>query len=45
VVRDPKLLTKVLLVLLRTVFAYQRRRARKMGITDPQTGSVSFIQP
>ncbi len=44
VVRDPKLLTNVLQVLLRTVFAYQRRRARKMGITDPQTGSVSFIQ-
>ncbi len=44
VVRDPSLLTKVLVVFLRTVFAYQRRRARKMGITEPQTGSVSFIQ-
>lgn len=44
VVRDPDLLTKVLSVLLRTVFAYQRLRARKMGITNPQTGSISFIQ-
>ena len=44
VVRDPALLTKVVSIFLRAVFAYQRRRARSMGIIDPQLGSVTFIQ-
>ncbi len=44
VVRQPALLTKVLQIFLRVVFAYQRRRARALGIAEPQTGAVSFIQ-
>jgi hypothetical protein len=44
VVREPALLTKVLSIFLRTVFAYQRRRARALGIANPQTGAVSFVQ-
>ena len=42
--RDPDLLTQVLGVFLRKVFAWQRRRARAHGIDDPQCGAVTFIQ-
>ena len=38
------MLTKVLSIFLRAVFAYQRRRARALGIANPQTGAVSFVQ-
>jgi len=44
VVREPSLLTGVLSIFLRALFAYQRRRARELSIADPQTGAVSFIQ-
>jgi hypothetical protein len=44
VVREPALLSRVLSIFLRSVFAYQRRRARARGISDPQTGAVSFVQ-
>jgi hypothetical protein len=40
---DKRLLSKVLSALLRTVFAFQRRRARRLGITKPLCGAVSFV--
>jgi hypothetical protein len=42
--RDGDLLTQVLGVFLRKVFAWQRRRARAYGIDDPQCGAVTFMQ-
>jgi len=42
--RDTDLLTRVLGVFLRKVFAWQRRRARAHGIDDPQCGAVTFVQ-
>jgi len=42
--REPKLLSMVLDIFLRAVFANQRRRARAMGIRDPRTGAVTFVQ-
>lgn len=42
--RDPKLLSMVLDNFLRAIFANQRRRARVMGINDPRTGAVTFVQ-
>jgi len=42
--RDPKLLSMVLDVFLRAIFANQRRRARAMGTNDPRTGAVTFVQ-
>ena len=44
VVRNPDLLSRVLLLFLRTVFAYQRCRARRLGIDNPLTGAVTMIQ-
>jgi hypothetical protein len=38
------LLSDVLTVFLRAVFALQRRRARRQGIRHGQVGAVSFIQ-
>jgi len=40
---DKALLSQALSVLLRTVFAFQRRRARRLGITKPLCGAVSFV--
>ena len=42
--RDPKLLSLVLDIFLRAIFSNQRRRARALGIKDPRTGAVTFIQ-
>ena len=42
--RDPKLLSMVLDIFLRAIFANQRRRARALGINDPRTGAVTFVQ-
>jgi hypothetical protein len=42
--KDVGLLSDVLTVFLRTVFALQRRRARRQGIRRAQAGAVSFIQ-
>ena len=42
--RDPKLLSMVLDIFLRAIFSNQRRRARAMGINDPRTGAVTFVQ-
>ena len=42
--KDAGLLSDVLTVFLRAVFALQRRRARRQGIRRGQVGAVSFIQ-
>ena len=44
VIRNPDLLSCVLRSFLRTVFAYQRRRARQDGIKDPIPGAVTMLQ-
>ena len=44
IARDHNLLTQVLGVFLRKVFAWQRRRARAYGIDDPQCGAITFVQ-
>ena len=44
VCKDAGLLSAVLTVFLRAVFALQRRRARRQGIRRGQAGAVSFIQ-
>ncbi|MCP5067182.1 MAG: transposase, partial [bacterium] len=40
---DAKLLSAALSVTLRSIFTWQRRTARRVGITQPLCGSVSFI--
>ena len=40
----PKALTAVVRELTRAVFAYQRRRARKLGLRNPRCGGVTVIQ-
>ncbi len=42
--RDTDLLTQLLGVFLRKVFAWQRRRARAHGKGDPPCGAVTFVQ-
>jgi hypothetical protein len=42
--KDVGLLSDVLTVFLRAVFAMQRRRARRQGLRGGQAGAVSFIQ-
>ncbi len=42
--KDVGLLSDVLTVFPRAVFALQRRRARRQGIRRGQVGAVSFIQ-
>ena len=44
IARDSDLLTRVLGVFLGKVFAWQRRRARALGIEDPRCGAVTFVQ-
>jgi Putative transposase/Transposase zinc-binding domain len=41
---DRELLSSVLSVCMRKVFAYQRRKARGQGIADPHTLGVCFVQ-
>ena len=41
VMRNPDLLSRVVQLFLRAVFAYQRRRARLDGIKDPMPGAVA----
>jgi hypothetical protein len=43
-VRDGRVLSRVLGVFLGAVFSWQRRRARERGLADPATGSVTFLQ-
>jgi hypothetical protein len=42
--KDVGLLSDVLTVFLRAMFALQRRRARRQGLRGGQAGAVSFIQ-
>ena len=44
VIRNPKLLTRVLALFLRAIFTYQRRRARKQSVKKPMTGAVTPLQ-
>ena len=41
---DRPLFSNLLGAFLRTVFAWQRRRGRALGIRDGQTGAVTFVQ-
>jgi hypothetical protein len=41
--RDDKLLSSVLTLCLKALFALQRRRARRLGVRG-QTGAVTFVQ-
>ena len=41
---DAALTTRVLTITLRAIFAWQRRRARRLGWRRTRTGSVTFIQ-
>jgi hypothetical protein len=43
-VRQPVLVSAVLKIFVRRVFAWQRRIARGMGIADPRCAAVTFIQ-
>ena len=42
--RDPKLLGRVLGLFVRTLFAWQRRAARKDGYPRVLPGAISFVQ-
>ena len=42
--RDPMLITHSLDIALRTIFADQRRRARRAGAFAPRTGAITFVQ-
>jgi hypothetical protein len=41
---DKNLLSAVLSILLRTIFAYQRLRARRLGVKRPLTGAITLCQ-
>ncbi|MBC8423324.1 transposase, partial [bacterium] len=41
---DRKLFSAIISAFLRTLFAWQRRRGRALGIRDGQTGAISFVQ-
>lgn len=41
---DRKLFSALISTYLRTLFAWQRRRGRALGIRDGQTGAVTFVQ-
>jgi Transposase zinc-binding domain/Putative transposase len=42
--RDRPLVSEVLRAFVRAVFAYQRRRARALGVADGQLGAVTAVQ-
>ncbi|MFN0061334.1 MAG: transposase [Myxococcaceae bacterium] len=42
--RDVKLLSSVLTLCLRGLFAFQRRRAKKLGVRGGHSGAVTFVQ-
>ncbi|MFN0064391.1 MAG: transposase [Myxococcaceae bacterium] len=42
--KDARLFSKVLRLFVRALFAYQRRRARKLGVFAPLPGAVVFLQ-
>jgi hypothetical protein len=41
---DRQFMSRMLGAYLRTLFAWQRRRGRQLGIRDGQTGAITFIQ-
>src|SRR5215472_7856601 len=41
--RDARLLSEVLGLFLRPLFALQRRTARRLGVPRPRTGAVAFV--
>ncbi|MBU1702022.1 MAG: transposase zinc-binding domain-containing protein [Candidatus Eisenbacteria bacterium] len=41
---DRALLTALLRIFLKVLFAWQRRRGRALGIRDGQTGAITFVQ-
>jgi hypothetical protein len=41
---DSKLFSKVVTTFLRTIFSWQRRQAKKIGISEPLCASVSLLQ-
>lgn len=43
-VYHPALVSRVLLIFLRAVFAWQRRRARGQGIVNGRPGAITFVQ-
>ena len=43
-VRDPALVSEVLGMFVRVVFAFHRRRARDRGVADGETGAMTAIQ-
>ncbi len=42
--RDPRLASRLLEVFVRTLFVWQRRRARALGVAEPRTGGVTAVQ-
>jgi hypothetical protein len=44
VVSEPKALSDVVSIFLRCIFAWQRHRARRAGVREPLTGSVTLLQ-
>jgi len=42
--KDPQLLSHLLALFLRAVFAWQRRKARALGLPKPLTAAVTFVQ-
>ncbi len=42
--RDARLLSEVLGLFVRALFAFQRRTARRLGLSRPVTGAVAFVQ-
>ncbi|MFC1482496.1 transposase zinc-binding domain-containing protein, partial [Myxococcota bacterium] len=42
--RDQRFLSAMLSAFLRTLFAWQRHRGRKLGIGDGQAGAITFVQ-
>jgi hypothetical protein len=42
--RDGRLLSVVLGLFVRALFAFQRRTARRLGVSRPLAGAVAFVQ-
>jgi hypothetical protein len=42
-VKEPKLMSAMCRILVRTIFAWLRKKARNMGISDPQPGAIANL--
>ena len=42
--RDPRIASRLLDLFTRAVFAWQRRRARRLGTADPRTAGLTAVQ-